>query len=69
MDRLILNCKLSKCGDRRAAKGKGHPPGELAGTGDEGVFRAILVGGTGTVAAPAGPPGARPAQRGEYISI
>ena len=65
MDRLILKCKLSKCGDRRAAKGKGHPPGESDGTGDEDVFRAMLLGGTGTVAAPAGSlPGARPAQRG-----
>jgi hypothetical protein len=67
MDRLVPNCKLGKCGDRRAAKGKKHPPGELAGTGDEAVFRAILVGGTGTVAAAAGPAGAGPVQRGEYI--
>jgi hypothetical protein len=47
MDRLILNSKLSNCGDRRAAKGEGHPPGELAGTGDEEVFRATLLSGAG----------------------
>jgi len=47
---------------------EGRSAGQLAGAGDEGVFRAILLDGTGTVAAAAGSlPGARPAQRGEYI--
>jgi len=65
MDRLLPNYKLSKCGDRRAAKGEGHPPGDLAGAGDEDLFRAVLLGGTGAVAAAAGSlPGGRPAQRG-----
>jgi hypothetical protein len=68
MDRLVPNCRLSKRGDRRAANGKGHPPGDLAGAGDEDVFRAMLLGGTGTVAAPAASlSGVRPVQRGEYI--
>lgn len=68
MDGLIPNCKLSKCGDRRAAEGEGHPPGELPETGDQKAFWAILIPGTGTVAAPAGSlSGAHTAQRGEYI--
>jgi len=65
MDRLIPNCNLSKRGDRRASKGKRRPFGDLAGTGDEDVFRVILLGGAGALApAAASLPGARPAQRG-----
>ena len=63
MDRLIPNCKLSKCGDRRAAKGQGHPPGELAGTGDEDVFRAILLGCAGKKPSRRAPGAARPPNR------
>jgi len=49
---------------------EGRSAGQLAGAGDEDVFRVTLLGGAGTVAAAAGSlPGARPAQRGEYISI